>query len=97
MDAKPVNISRRIGCPQLYETICLYGLSVGLPILIALFVLKQQGFYPFGSKTLFIMDMKDQYLEFFASLRNVVSGEIPGNAADISGVSEASPVKPGAA
>ena len=75
MDAKPVNISRRIGCPQLYETICLYGLSVGLPILIALFVLKQQGFYPFGSKTLFIMDMKDQYLEFFASLRNVVSGD----------------------
>ena len=59
----------------LYETVWIYGLSFGLPIVILLLVLKHQGFYPFGGKTLFIMDMKDQYLEFFASLRNVISGD----------------------
>ncbi len=82
--AKSVNKSRRTGSgmkdsenrkSQIYETICLYGASFGLPVVIALLVLKHQGFYPFGGKTLFIMDMKDQYLEFFVSLRNVISGD----------------------
>ena len=61
--------------PKIYETVCLYGVSFGLPVVVLLLVLKHQGFYPFGGKTLFIMDMKDQYLEFFASLRNVISGD----------------------
>ncbi len=38
-------------------------------------ILKSQGFYPFKDKTLFAMDMKGQYLEFFASLRYAFSGE----------------------
>lgn len=53
----------------------LYGVSFGLPIIVLLFILKSRGFYPFGEKTLFIMDMKDQYLEFYASLRNVAGGD----------------------
>lgn len=56
-------------------TIFLYGMSFGIPMVILLFVFQCQEFYPFGGKTLFIMDMKDQYLAFFSSLRNVVSGD----------------------
>lgn len=40
-----------------------------------IFVLKQQGFYPFGDKTLFIMDMKKEDLPFFAYLRYVIKGD----------------------
>ena len=55
--------------------ILVYSLSFFIPAVIMLFIFKARGFYPFGGKSLFIMDMKDQYLEFFASLRNVVSGD----------------------
>ncbi len=55
--------------------VALYVGSFLIPIIILLFILKGNGFYPFGDKTLFIMDMKGQYLEFFASLRNVVHGD----------------------
>ncbi|MCI8307095.1 MAG: YfhO family protein [Lachnospiraceae bacterium] len=53
----------------------LYALSFVIPVLVMLFVLKVRGFYPFGEKSMFIMDMRDQYLEFFASLRGVLSGD----------------------
>lgn len=53
----------------------LFGLAFLIPVIVMLIVLKSRGFYPFGEKTMFIMDMKDQYLEFFASLRNVLSGD----------------------
>ena len=53
----------------------LYGCSFIIPAIVLLLILKTRGFYPFGDKTLFIMDMKGQYLEFFASLRNVVNGD----------------------
>ena len=58
-----------------YETLLLYGLSFLLPVIILLLIFVNRGFYPFGGKTLFIMDMRDQYVEFFASLRNVISGD----------------------
>lgn len=58
-----------------YETILLCALSFLIPVLVMLLILKSRGFYPFGDKTLFIMDMRDQYLEFFASLRNVAFGD----------------------
>lgn len=58
-----------------YEAIVLYGLSFLIPVIVMLIIFKNRGFYPFGDKTLFIMDMRDQYLEFFASLRSVVSGD----------------------
>ncbi len=46
-----------------------------LPMVVMLAILKAGGFYPFGEKSLFIMDMKGQYLEFYASLRNMGSGD----------------------
>lgn len=49
--------------------------SFVLPVLIFLCVLYQGGFYPFGDKSMLIMDMKGQYLEFFASLRDALSGD----------------------
>ncbi len=55
--------------------ILVYSLSFFIPVVVMLLIFKARGFYPFGEKSLFIMDMKDQYLEFFASLRNVVSGD----------------------
>lgn len=53
----------------------LYTLAFLIPILIMLIILNIGGFYPFGDKTMFIMDMRDQYLEFFASLRDIFSGD----------------------
>lgn len=53
----------------------LFVLSFLLPLLVMLIVLITKGFYPFGDKTLFIMDMKGQYLEFFASLRYLFGGD----------------------
>lgn len=53
----------------------IYGGSFLLPILIILFVLYQLEFYPFGEKSLLIMDMKDQIVAFLSSLRNAISGD----------------------
>lgn len=54
----------------------LWGaLSFVLPVLVFLFVQNKIGFYPFGEKSMLIMDMRDQYVEFFASLRNVLFGD----------------------
>ena len=58
-----------------WSKVVLYASSFIIPMIILLFILKGNGFYPFGEKTLFIMDMKGQYLEFFASLRNIVQGD----------------------
>lgn len=60
---------------QKRERAFLYLVSFGLPVIVLLFIFKSQGFYPFGHRTLFIMDMRDQYLEFYASLRNVAGGD----------------------
>lgn len=57
------------------ESAALYLLAFLIPVLVMLLVLKSRGFYPFGDKTMFIMDMRDQYLEFFASLRNIIHGD----------------------
>ncbi|MDE6851757.1 MAG: YfhO family protein [Lachnospiraceae bacterium] len=58
-----------------YEPVVLYALSFVIPVVVMLLIFKGRGFYPFGEKSLFIMDMRDQYLEFFASLRNVIHGD----------------------
>ncbi|HBA96598.1 MAG TPA: hypothetical protein DCZ23_00670, partial [Lachnospiraceae bacterium] len=52
-----------------------YMLSFSIPVTIFLIIMYKSGFYPFGDKTLFIMDMKGQYLEFYASLRNIASSD----------------------
>lgn len=53
----------------------LYFFAFLIPVLLMISILKTGHFYPFGKKTLFLMDMKGQYLEFFASLRNIASGD----------------------
>lgn len=53
--------------------LCL--LSFFIPVAVFLTIMYKLGFYPFGDKTLFIMDMKGQYLEFYASLRNIISSD----------------------
>ncbi|MCD7825171.1 MAG: YfhO family protein [Clostridiaceae bacterium] len=61
-----------------YISLSLYGLAFLVPVVVMLLLFWKLGFYPFGEdggKTLFIMDMKDQYLEFYASLRNIFSGD----------------------
>lgn len=58
---------------------CLDGLyylfSFGVSVLGMLLILKSRGFYPFKDTTLFILDMRDQYLEFYASLRYIIEGD----------------------
>ncbi|MCH5268129.1 MAG: YfhO family protein [Lachnospiraceae bacterium] len=49
------------------------GSSFLLPVLCMIYILYSGGFYPFGDKSMLIMDMKTQYVEFFASLRNALS------------------------
>lgn len=53
----------------------LFILSFMIPVIVMLVIMKNRGFYPFGDKTLFIMDMRDQYMEFFASLRYLFRGD----------------------
>lgn len=53
----------------------LYLGAFAIPAGIMAWILYQRGFSPFGDKTLFVMDMKDQYLEFFAYLRHVTGGD----------------------
>lgn len=58
-----------------YDTAIIYTLSFLIPAAVLLVILRQCGFYPFGEKSMFIMDMRDQYLEFFASLRGAIHGD----------------------
>lgn len=52
-----------------------YIFSFVVPAVTMLLILRQCGFYPFGDKTLFIMDMNNQYMEFYAYLRNMLRGD----------------------
>lgn len=42
--------------------------AAGIPIILMLLVAAYQGFAPFGDRSVLIMDMSDQYVEFFRSL-----------------------------
>ena len=42
-----------------------------LPVLLLHYAFYKMGFYPFGEKTVLIMDLKGEYLEYFASLRYI--------------------------
>ncbi|MCH5252204.1 MAG: YfhO family protein [Lachnospiraceae bacterium] len=57
------------------QPVVLYATAFLFPILIMLCILYTGDFYPFGEKSLFIMDMKGQYVEFFASLRDTICGD----------------------
>lgn len=43
--------------------------------IIMVCILKAGGFYPFGTKSMLIMDMKGQNLEFITSLRSIFKGD----------------------
>ena len=53
----------------------IHGGAFLLPVIVMIFVLKAGGFYPFGDRSALIMDMRDQYVEFFASIRQALHGE----------------------
>lgn len=57
------------------KQILWYAAAFAMPALLFLIVLWNGGFYPFGGKTMLIMDMRDQYVAFFASLRDALFGE----------------------
>ncbi len=40
-----------------------------------LLILKSRGFYPFKEDSLFMLDMQDQFMEFYASLRYISGGD----------------------
>lgn len=46
-----------------------------VPAVLLTAVYAGLGFYPFGDKSVLIMDLADQYVEFFASLRYTLNGE----------------------
>lgn len=46
-----------------------------IPVFIFLIILYRCGFYPFGEKSMLIMDMQGQYVHFFASLRDALFGD----------------------
>lgn len=50
-------------------------LSFLSPLLILLGIYMTKGIYPFGDKSILIMDLSSQYVEFFSGLRHIVHGE----------------------
>ncbi len=52
-----------------------YLLSFLISMICMFLILKSRGFYPFKDTTLFTLDMQDQYLEFYASLRYMLGGD----------------------
>lgn len=52
-----------------------YLFSFTVSVLGMLLILKSRGFYPFKDTTLFAMDLKSQYMPFYASLRYVFGGD----------------------
>ena len=62
----------KTGC---FVDMIYYLLSFGIPVLGMLLILKSRGFYPFKEDTLFILDMQDQFMEFYASLRYIAGGD----------------------
>ncbi|MDO5323508.1 MAG: YfhO family protein [Clostridia bacterium] len=53
----------------------LHLMAFLLPSVVLLVMFRALGFYPFGEKSLLIMDMNGQYIHFFASLKDLVSGD----------------------
>ena len=58
------------------KSVLLYSAAFLLAELMMLFILKANHFYPFGTKSMLIMDMRDQNVEFLASLRSMIHGDI---------------------
>lgn len=59
----------------LYSRLLLYILSFLIAAAGMLLILKSRGFYPFKENTLLTTDMREQYVNFYASLRYLFSGD----------------------
>ena len=66
-----ITIRRR----SVLNTLLLLFSSFIIPFLTALTVYASSGMAPWGDKSVLIMDMSDQYVAFFAELRNIVQGQ----------------------
>lgn len=53
----------------------IYGLSFALPILSMIVLYALLKVYPFGDKTVLVMDLDNQYNEFFVYLHRVLTGK----------------------
>ncbi len=53
----------------------VYALSFALPFLCMIIIYAMFKIYPFGDKTVLVMDMDDQYGEFFAYFHRVLTGQ----------------------
>ncbi len=58
-----------------WKTGLILSISFFIPVLVMLLVYQSLGFYPFGEKSVLLMDMSDQYVAFYSSLREIVSGQ----------------------
>ena len=58
-----------------YKNGLIYLSAFILAEIIMVCILKAEGFYPFGTKSMLVMDMQNQNVEFLASLRSVFKGE----------------------
>ncbi len=57
------------------KTLLLLLLSFLIPALLTFLIYATHGFTPFGDKSILVMDMAEQNVAFFASLRDMISGE----------------------
>ncbi|MDF2567680.1 MAG: putative rane protein, partial [Oscillospiraceae bacterium] len=57
------------------KNILLLAGAFFVPALVLLIVYARFGMFPFGEKSVLIMDMSDQYVNFFAGLRDIVLGK----------------------
>ncbi len=46
-----------------------------LPMILLHLIFQGMGFYPSGEKSVLIMDMQGQYVEFFSSLKDIIGGD----------------------
>lgn len=58
-----------------YTGFLLYALSFLIAAIGMLLILKSRGFYPFKDNTLLTADMREQYVNFYASLRYLFTGD----------------------
>ena len=57
------------------KSIFVILLAFILPISVLFAAYGAIGIYPFGEKSVLIMDMSDQYVQFYGALRDIVTGE----------------------
>ena len=58
-----------------HKTFCVLAVCFLLPAIIITGFYALSGMYPFGDKSVLIMDMSNQYVEFFAGLKNIARRE----------------------